>query len=143
MLVCVFLPRPPHPLAAAWDWLAGNKGTPYGVVSGGAYEDYTWCSSYSLKPCNHYESPNNTLPSCEEGAAATTPACPTACDAESEWATPFAKDVTQFSSVRSRAISSLSTNRSGGLPLSRACLTPAIRRSLSRVNFDVCVCLCL
>ena len=83
----------------AWMWLAGKKGSPYGVVSGGQYESTTWCSAYTLKPCNHYESKNDTLPTCEGGMPPTNPACPTACDADSAWKVPFAQDVHQFASA--------------------------------------------
>ena len=77
-------------------WLAGKKGTPYGVVTGGPFKSTTWCSAYTLPPCNHYQTPNETLPTCEGGMPPTNPSCPTACDADSQWKTPFAQDVHRF-----------------------------------------------
>ena len=67
----------------AWLWLAGKRGTPYGLVSGGQYNTTNFCSSYSLRPCNHYSSPNDTLPSCESGPPDQTPKCPMQCDEDS------------------------------------------------------------
>ena len=85
----------------AWAWLAGKKGAPFGIVSGGGFQDYAWCSSYTLPPCNHYNSPNNTEASCESGAPAKTPQCPTACDAQSTYnkSASFAADVRRFATA--------------------------------------------
>lgn len=84
----------------AWAWLAGQKGTPFGVVTGGAYDDYRFCSAYTLPPCSHYDNPpSSTLPSCEAGPPEPTPACPTACDSNSSYTTPFDRDVHRFRSA--------------------------------------------
>jgi len=80
----------------AWAWLAGQKGTPYGVVSGGGYSDNQWCSSYTVPPCNHFQSLHNPRPSCESGPPHPTPKCPTQCDSNSTYKVPFAKDIHQF-----------------------------------------------
>jgi cathepsin B len=83
----------------AWAWLAGKKGSPYGVVTGSSVQgDFSYCSSYTVPQCNHYDSANDTLPSCEKGPPAKTPTCPTSCDAGSKYPTPFAQDVHRFSS---------------------------------------------
>ena len=42
-------------------WQYGLVGQ--GVVTGGSYQNDQWCSSYTLPPCNHYDSKNDTLPS--------------------------------------------------------------------------------
>ena len=82
----------------AWAWLAGQKGTPYGLVTGSSVQGReTFCSAYTVPRCNHYASRNDTLPSCEKGPPAKTPACPAACDANSSYAVPFAQDVHRFS----------------------------------------------
>jgi hypothetical protein len=36
-----------------------------GVVTGGGWQDTRWCSAYTVPPCNHFKSRNNTLPNCE------------------------------------------------------------------------------
>jgi len=76
-------------------WQYGIVGI--GLVSGGPYEDQSFCSAYTLPPCNHYESKNDTLPSCESGPPSHTPACPTQCDSNTTYKTPFAKDSHTFS----------------------------------------------
>lgn len=81
----------------AWAWLAGQKGTPYGIVTGGAQNDTSFCSKYTVPRCNHYETKNDTLPSCESGPPHKTPSCPSKCDADSTYTTPFAQDVHRFS----------------------------------------------
>jgi len=85
----------------AWQWLAGQKGTPYGLVSGGQYNTSNFCSAYSLPPCNHYDSPNDPLPSCEKGIPDKTPQCPTTCDSKSSYRIPFNKDIHQFETAYS------------------------------------------
>jgi hypothetical protein len=58
----------------AWQWLAGQKGETYGLVTGGEYGDSRWCSAYSLPPCNHYDNPPQSpreRPSLELRAAPT------------------------------------------------------------------------
>tara|TARA_B110001452_G_scaffold245068_1_gene229497 strand:- start:22 stop:699 length:678 start_codon:yes stop_codon:yes gene_type:complete len=84
----------------AWQWLAGGKGSPYGIVTGGPYGDNSWCSAYSLSPCNHYDNPpHSSLPSCESGPPRPTPKCPAACDANSTYTVPFADDIHTFASA--------------------------------------------
>eukprot|EP00310_Coccolithus_braarudii_P025787 CAMPEP_0183359856 /NCGR_PEP_ID=MMETSP0164_2-20130417/53524_1 /TAXON_ID=221442 /ORGANISM="Coccolithus pelagicus ssp braarudi, Strain PLY182g" /LENGTH=304 /DNA_ID=CAMNT_0025534069 /DNA_START=2 /DNA_END=916 /DNA_ORIENTATION=+ len=83
----------------AWQWLAGNKGSPYGLVTGGQYGDTAWCSAYTLEPCNHYDNPpDSTLPSCT-GPPKSTPTCPTTCDSSSTYSVAFSDDIHQFASA--------------------------------------------
>ena len=81
-----------------WQWLAGAGG---GIVTGGQYADFRWCSSYTLKPCNHYDSKNDTLPSCEKGIPSRTPQCPTMCDKSSTYKgrSSFVDDRRSFASA--------------------------------------------
>eukprot|EP00756_Hemistasia_phaeocysticola_P023126 Hpha_TRINITY_DN15872_c0_g1::TRINITY_DN15872_c0_g1_i1::g.187848::m.187848/K01363/CTSB; cathepsin B len=81
----------------AWAWLAGQKGTPYGVVTGGGQNNTSWCSAYTVPTCNHYDTPDCPLPSCESGPPAKTPSCPSKCDAGSSYTVGFAEDNHQFS----------------------------------------------
>lgn len=81
----------------AWQWLAGQKGTPYGVVSGGMQGDSSFCSAYTVPACSHYDS-NPALPECQ-GHPATTPTCPTTCDSGSSFGKSFADDVHKFASA--------------------------------------------
>jgi cathepsin B len=67
------------------------------VTGSSVQGDLSFCASYSVPRCNHYDSKNDTLPSCEKGPPAKTPMCPAACDADSKYATPFAQDVHKFS----------------------------------------------
>lgn len=84
----------------AWSWLAGGKGEPYGLVTGGAVNNTRWCCAYTIPRCNHYDTPHeSSLPSCEHGPPHPTPTCPTSCDADSKHKVPFAKDIHRFSSA--------------------------------------------
>ena len=75
----------------AWSWLAGQMGGT-GVVTGGQQNTTGFCSSYSVPPCNHYASRNDSLPSCEGGPPARTPTCPVTCDADTTWPVKFEDD---------------------------------------------------
>lgn len=81
----------------AWQWLAGQKGSPYGVVTGGMQGDNTFCSAYTVPVCSHYNS-NPALPECQ-GHPAKTPTCPTACDSNSSSGKAFDDDRHQFASA--------------------------------------------
>jgi cathepsin B len=73
---------------SAWDWF-----TSPGVVTGGNYQDYSWCSSYPLPICDHHV--NGTYTNCADlngGNEYPTPTCPTRCDAQSTYKTPYASD---------------------------------------------------
>ena len=84
----------------AWHWLAGQKGTPYGIPTGGNQDDRRWCTKYTLPFCNHYDTVNDTgLPSCESGPPDKTPTCPSTCDNDTMYPTPWAQDNHQFSSA--------------------------------------------
>jgi len=52
----------------------------YGVVSGGnAYGSDTGCKPYALQPCDHYNSENDPLPSCESLGEPGKPVCSATC----------------------------------------------------------------
>lgn len=76
---------------AAWDYLAST-----GIVTGGNYGDDSWCSAYSLPNCEHHNN-HTTYPPCGTSEYAT-PACPTACDADSTYKIPFGSDSHIFAS---------------------------------------------
>jgi len=80
--------------ASAWSYLATK-----GLVSGGNYGDYSYCSSYSLPNCDHHVS--GKYPACSGDA--NTPTCPTKCDSKSTYSTPFASDKHIFASSYSIA----------------------------------------
>jgi cathepsin B len=70
--------------SAAWSWF-----TQTGVVTGGNYNDSTWCAAYSLPNCDHHTTGKyGPCPSSEY----PTPACPSACDSDSSYTTPYASD---------------------------------------------------
>jgi cathepsin B len=71
--------------ASAWNYL-----TTTGAVTGGNYGDESWCSAYSLPNCEHHNN-HTTYPPCGPSEY-PTPACPTACDSQSTYGTPFAQD---------------------------------------------------
>jgi cathepsin B len=81
----------------AWSWLAGMKGAPYGIPTGGPQNNRQWCTKYTLSACNHYSTPNNTLPSCESGPPDKTPQCPTHCDLDTKYKIQLSNDIHQFS----------------------------------------------
>jgi len=75
---------------SAWSWM-----TTTGVVTGGNYDDFSWCSSYSLPNCDHHTTGKyQPCPATEY----PTPACPTACDSNSTYGTPYPSDKHIFSS---------------------------------------------
>jgi len=70
--------------SAAWSWF-----TTTGVVTGGNYNDTTWCSAYSLANCDHHTTGKyGPCPATEY----PTPACPTACDADTSYTVPYSQD---------------------------------------------------
>jgi cathepsin B len=75
---------------AAWDYLAST-----GVVTGGNYGDYSWCSSYSMPNCDHHVVGKYAPCGASEYP---TPACPRACDSKSTYKTPYGKDKHVFNS---------------------------------------------
>jgi len=75
--------------SAAWQWFVST-----GVVTGGNYGNYSWCSSYSMPNCDHHTT--GKYPPC--GASEyPTPQCPTQCDSKSTYPIPFAQDKRKFS----------------------------------------------
>jgi len=78
---------------AAWNWF-----TQTGVVTGGNYDDFSWCSSYSLPNCDHHE-PGKYQPCPADEYP--TPACPTACDSNSTYKVAYGQDKHIFASAYS------------------------------------------
>ena len=58
--------------SAAWSYFQET-----GISTGGAYDDFSWCRSYTLKPCDHHTS--GKLGPCPSGIA-PTPSCKQECD---------------------------------------------------------------
>jgi len=76
--------------SAVWSWF---KNT--GVVTGGEYNNFTWCSAYSLKKCDHHcTGKYGPCPSAEY----PTPKCPRACDSQSSYKVSFSADKHKFKS---------------------------------------------
>jgi len=69
---------------AAWQYLATT-----GIVTGGNYGDMSWCSAYSMPNCDHHVTGKYAPCGTSEYS---TPACPTQCDSNSTYATPYSKD---------------------------------------------------
>jgi len=68
----------------AWDWF-----TTTGCVTGGNYNDLSWCESYALPSCDHHEPGKEQMcPSTEY----QTPACVTTCDSKSNYTVSFQND---------------------------------------------------
>jgi len=71
--------------SAAWAWAVST-----GVVTGGNYGDFTWCSEYELPNCDHHTTgqyiPCTSLPSYP------TPACHSACDTNSTYKVSYTSD---------------------------------------------------
>jgi len=80
--------------ASAWSWF-----TTTGVVTGGNYGDFSWCSSYSLPNCDHHVS--GKYPACTGEVA--TPSCPSSCDSQSSYVTSYTSDKHLFASSYSIA----------------------------------------
>jgi cathepsin B len=75
---------------AAWDYLAST-----GIVTGGNYNDFSWCSSYSLPNCDHHVVGKYAPCGAQEYP---TPNCPNSCDPQSTYKTPFGNDAHIFNS---------------------------------------------
>lgn len=75
---------------SAWEYMAST-----GIQTGGNYGDYSWCSAYEFPNCDHHVDG-------KYGPCGTTeyptPACPTACDSNSTYTTPFNNDAHVFNS---------------------------------------------
>jgi len=71
--------------ASAWNYLTST-----GAVTGGNFGDESWCASYTLPNCEHHNN-HTTYPPCSP-TEYPTPACPTTCDSNSTYKTPFASD---------------------------------------------------
>jgi len=80
---------------AAWSWF-----TTIGVVTGGNYNDSTWCAAYSLPNCDHHTTGKYQPCGATEYP---TPACPSSCDAGSSYTTPYTSDKHVFATSYSIA----------------------------------------
>lgn len=81
---------------SAWDYFQRT-----GVVTGGFYGDYSFCSSYSLPPCAHGVK-NSTYAPCPKREY-PTPDCPRACDSQSNYTVAFENDHHKFATSYSVA----------------------------------------
>jgi len=80
---------------SAWNFLSTT-----GIVTGGNYGDNTWCSMYSLPWCDHHlQKPGKYQPCPSQEYP--TPACPSACDANSTYPTAYGADKHVFASAYS------------------------------------------
>jgi len=70
--------------AAAWSYFTST-----GVVTGGNYGDFSWCSSYSMPTCDHHTTGKYGPCGSSEYP---TPSCPSRCDSNSTYAVPFKTD---------------------------------------------------
>jgi cathepsin B len=81
--------------ASAWSYFQST-----GIVTGGNYGDNTWCSAYPFPICDHH------VQGKYQPCAATefnTPTCPSSCDGNSTYKTPFGQDKHKFASSYSIA----------------------------------------
>jgi cathepsin B len=85
--------------SAAWKWF-----TTTGVATGGAYQDYDYCVSYSLEPCYHHVS-GSSLPQCSNYDF-STPKCQKQCDSASTYNSTYTDDKATFKFSKSYSISS-------------------------------------
>lgn len=75
-----------------------------GCVTGGNYNDFSWCVEYPLPTCDHHVV--GSYPNCSSlngGSEYNTPNCPTACNANSTYTIPYAQDKHMFSNAYSVA----------------------------------------
>jgi len=73
---------------SVWEWLVV-----VGVVTGGEFGNYSWCSSYSLEKCDHHCTGHyGPCPSTEY----PTPKCPTKCDSKSRYPKTYKEDKHHF-----------------------------------------------
>jgi cathepsin B len=70
--------------SAAWQWF-----TQTGVVTGGNFNDSTWCAAYSLPNCDHHTTGKYGPCSSTEYP---TPACPSSCDQGSSYSVAYTQD---------------------------------------------------
>jgi len=76
--------------SAAWSWFKSS-----GVVSGGNYGDYSYCSAYPFAPCDHHVTGKyGPCPASEY----PTPQCPSSCDKQTSYNVTFANDKHKFKS---------------------------------------------
>jgi len=69
---------------AAWSWFAST-----GVVTGGNFNDTTWCAQYSMPNCDHHTTGKYGPCPAQEYP---TPACPSSCDSGSSYSVPYSSD---------------------------------------------------
>lgn len=70
-----------------------------GVVTGGNYNDYTWCQSYPFVICDHHII-NGSHPPCDQFEF-TTPKCQRKCDANTNYTTDYKNDKYKFADAYS------------------------------------------
>jgi len=68
----------------AWQYLSTT-----GVVTGGNYNDFSWCVSYPFPNCEHHTT--GPYPPCS-GPEYNTPSCQASCDANSTYPIPYSQD---------------------------------------------------
>jgi len=81
--------------SSAWSYM---KST--GLVTGGNYNDFSLCQSYSMAICDHHVV--GKYPECG-GSEYPTPKCASSCDAKSTYNVPFANDKHKFATAYSVA----------------------------------------
>jgi len=75
----------------AWSWF-----TKTGVVTGGNYNDFTWCEAYALPSCDHHEPGKEKMCPSQEY---NTPTCVTSCDSQSNYSSSYSADKKMFATA--------------------------------------------
>jgi cathepsin B len=75
--------------SSAWSWLVRT-----GSVTGGNYQDYSWCYSYALPTCDHHTTGQYTP--CTDLPSYPTPQCKSACDSQSTYSISYNNDKRKF-----------------------------------------------
>jgi cathepsin B len=75
----------------AWHWL-----TTTGAVTGGNYQDYSWCWSYPYPTCEHHNN-KTTYVQCSSLPSYPTPTCKKSCDTQTTYKTAYSSDKHTFS----------------------------------------------
>ena len=74
--------------SSAWSWLSSS-----GIVTGGNYNDFSSCVSYSMPNCDHHCT--GKYPQCST-MSFDTPSCQKTCDSQSSYSTAYASDKHRF-----------------------------------------------
>jgi cathepsin B len=75
--------------SSAWTY-----GVHTGVVTGGNYQNYSWCYAYALPTCDHHTT-GQYVP-CTSLPTYPTPMCHTSCDSNADYNTAYAQDKRKF-----------------------------------------------